>query len=53
MEHGMPTGFFADSGQQSGNTAKVVLTILAITLCRVRATDIHHILLTSTSRDRI
>ena len=30
MEHGMPTGFFADSGQESGNTAKVVLTNITI-----------------------
>lgn len=52
MERGMPTCFFADSGQQSRNSAKVVLTSITITLHRVKATDIHHIL-NSAGRDCI
>lgn len=49
-ERGLSTGFFADSGQQWRNTGKVVLTSITLTLRKVKATDIHHILLTSAGR---
>lgn len=46
----MLSGFFANFGQQSENTAVVVLTSITITVHRVKVVDIH---LTSTGRDCI
>lgn len=53
MERGMLSGFLSNFGQQSENTAEVVLTSITITFHRVKAIDIHHVFLTSTSRDCI